>query len=137
MWFMLTNIPQSLCIKYMLRSLISSPVPVDYSYGSCHQTGISMKYGEIHINATPSGRRDDQKPGWKSASRNRSGITNPNSKTQPKKSRDRQFSTQRAVIWKVGKKGLVGDLGDSWKFDSFVDSNHLTQIFPWGFLRQW
>lgn len=112
LWFMFSKIPLFLCIKYMLKPLILSPVPMCYFHSSCHQTGVSMRCGRNSYPCNPSGN-EDRKPGWRPASRNRSEITDPNSEAQQKKSRTRPFGTQEAAICKAGSQGLVGNLGDS------------------------
>lgn len=132
---MFSKIAQSLCLKYMIKPLTSSPVPVCYPYGSCHQTRISMRYEGNSYQCNLAGR-EDQKPGWKTASRNRSKITDLKSEAKQKRSRIRPLCKQGAVICNMGNQGLVGNLCDSWTFESFIGDGCLTRAFSPGFLCQ-
>lgn len=82
-------------------------IPPDRCRHEVQREPISMQLHQLELIS------DDQKSGWKPASRNRFGITDANSEGQQKKSRTRQFSIWGAVTCKAGKQGLVGNPGDS------------------------
>lgn len=74
----------------MINPLISSPVPMCYPYASCHQIRVNMRY-EGNSYPCNLSEREDQKPGWKTASRNGSKITDLKSEAKQKRSRIRPF----------------------------------------------